>query len=147
MTDLEAALGLCQLSRLPDFNRRRRELARRYDDALGDHPAFRIPATRDEVEPVYQLYPIRLCPGRWSVDRAAFIEELKAENIGTSVHFIPIHYHPYFRERMNHPRGSFPVAETAFDELVSLPIYPAMSDDDVEDAITAVRKVAAHFSR
>jgi dTDP-4-amino-4,6-dideoxygalactose transaminase len=81
------------------------------------------------------------------VDRAAFIEELKAENIGTSVHFIPIHYHPYFRERMNHPRGSFPVAETAFDELVSLPIYPAMSDDDVEDAITAVRKVAAHFSR
>jgi len=147
MTDLEAALGLHQLRKLPAFNRRRRDLARRYDEAFRAHPAIEIPAWRDHTEHVYHLYPIRLRLERLSIDRAGFIEELKAENIGTTVNFIPIHYHPYYRERLGLERGALPVAEAAYERLISLPIYPRMTDADADDVIRAVGKVAAAFAR
>mgnify|MGYP001084845118 CR=1 FL=1 len=147
MTDLEAALGIHQLRRLPESNRRRRELARRYDEAFRDHPAIRIPSCRPEVDHAYHLYPIRLRLERLTLDRARFIEELKAENIGTTVNFIPIHYHPYYRERLGLGPGAFPVAETAYESLISLPLYPRMSDADAEDVIAGVGKVAAAFAR
>jgi dTDP-4-amino-4,6-dideoxygalactose transaminase len=143
MTDLEAALGLHQLRRLPGFNRRRRELARRYDEAFRDHPALELPAWRPEVEHVYHLYPIRLRTERLSIDRARFIEELKAENIGTTVNFIPIHYHPYYRDALGLAPGSLPVAEAAYERLISLPLYPRMTDRDLDDAAAAVLKVLA----
>ena len=147
MTDLDAALGLQQLRRLPGFNQRRRELAKLYDEGFAGHPAVSIPANRPDVENVYQLYPIRLRLSELTVDRSRFIQELKSENIGASVHFIPIHYHPAYRDRLHHPRGSLPVSETAYEALISLPIYPAMSDADARDVIAGVRKMAAHFSR
>jgi dTDP-4-amino-4,6-dideoxygalactose transaminase len=147
MTDLEAALGLHQLRRLPEFNRRRQELARRFDAAFRDHPAVEIPVWRPEVEHVYQLYAIRLRLDRLSVDRARFIDELKAENIGTTVNFIPIHYHPYYRERLGLGRGTLPVAEAAYERLISLPLYPRMSDSDADDVIGAVEKIADAFAR
>lgn len=147
MTDLDAALGIEQLRRLPGFNQRRRELAGLYDEGLADHPAISTPVTRPDVENVYQLYPIRLRLSELTVDRNRFIQELKSENIGSSVHFIPVHYHPAYRELLDHPRGSLPVSEAAYDSLISLPIYPDMSDADAEDVIAGIRKVAAHFSK
>ncbi len=147
MTDLEAALGLHQLRRLPGFNRRRRELARRYDDAFRDHPAIEIPAWRKEVEHVYHLYPIRLRLDRLTVDRARFIDELKAEKIGTTVNFIPIHYHPYYRDTLKLGEGALPVAEAAYERLISLPLYPRMTEGDLDDAAAAVLKLAEVFAR
>jgi dTDP-4-amino-4,6-dideoxygalactose transaminase len=147
MTDLEAALGLHQLRRLPGFNRRRRELAGRYDAAFRDHPAVEIPAWRREVDHAYHLYPIRLELDHLRIDRARFIEELKAENIGTTVHFIPVHYHPYYRDRLGLSRGDLPVAEAAYERLVSLPLYPGMSDSDADDVIAAVDKIARACAR
>jgi len=147
MTDIEAALGLHQLRRLPAFNARRRELAARFDAAFRDHPAIEVPARREEVDPVYHLYPIRLRLERLSADRSRFIEELKAENIGTSVHFIPVHQFTFYKERLGHGPGSFPVAEAAYERMVSLPLYPRMTDADADDVTAAVLKVAAALAR
>jgi dTDP-4-amino-4,6-dideoxygalactose transaminase len=147
MTDLAAALGLCQLRRLPAFTRRRRELSALYDERLAACPAVRLPAVRDGVESACHLYPIRLRLDRLTVDRARFIDELKAENIGASVHFVPVPMHPYYRDRFGFAPGMFPVAEQAYAELISLPLYPDMSEDDVSDAAAAVIKIAGHFAR
>jgi len=81
------------------------------------------------------------------IDRNQFIEKLKEENIGTSVHFIPVHLHPYYRETFGFKRGDFPVAEEAYERVISLPLYPKMSDGDVEYVIEAVRKIACQYER
>jgi dTDP-4-amino-4,6-dideoxygalactose transaminase len=147
MTDLAAALGICQLRRLDAFNRRRRELSALYDARLRDCPAVRLPSVRDDVESAYHLYPVRLDLDRLTIDRARFMEALKAENIGASVHFVPVPMHPFYRDRFGFTAGMFPVTETAYAGLVSLPLYPAMDDADVEDAAAAVLKIAAHCGR
>lgn len=146
MTDLEAALGLCQLARLDEFNLRRREIAARYDEGLAGVSAVTTPPCHDDVEHAYQLYPVRLQSAALEGGRGRFIEELTAQNIGTSVHFIPVHYHPYYRECLGLAPGALPVAEAAFEGLVSLPIYPAMTDADVDDVLAAVNKVVARLS-
>lgn len=147
MTDLEAAIGLHQLARLDAFNARRRAMAARFDAAFGAHPAVEIPACRPEVFHVYHLYPIRLRLERLTIDRAQFIEELKAEGIGTTVNFIPIHYHPYYRDRLGLTKGALPVAEAAFDRLISLPLYPRMTEADQDDVVRAVVKIAEAYAR
>ncbi len=147
MTDLEAALGLHQLARLPGFTERRRTLAKRFDAAFAQSPFLELPVWRGEVEHVYHLYPIRLRLDRLTIDRARFIDELKAENIGTTVNFIPIHFHPYYRETLGLERGALPVAEAAYDRLISLPLYPRMTDTDADTVIRAVDKIATAFAR
>jgi dTDP-4-amino-4,6-dideoxygalactose transaminase len=147
MTDLEAALGIHQLRRLPEMNRRRAAIAARYDAAFVGHPALEIPGAPKHVEPAHHLYPLRLRREALAWDRARFIEELRAENIGTSVHFIPVHHHPAYRGLLDAARGGLPAVEREFERLVSLPLYPAMSDRDADDVISAVRKVAAHGAR
>jgi len=148
MTDLEAALGLHQLAKLEAFTERRRALARRFDDAFTGNPAVEIPVwRREDVVHVYHLYYIRLRLDRLTCDRARFIDELKAEGIGTTVNFIPIHYHPYYRDRLKLAPGALPVAEAAYERLISLPLYPRMTDADADDVIAAVNKVAAAFAR
>ncbi|MEK7330519.1 MAG: DegT/DnrJ/EryC1/StrS family aminotransferase, partial [Candidatus Eisenbacteria bacterium] len=84
---------------------------------------------------------------RLACDRARFIEELRAENIGTTVNFIPIHFHPHFRDTLGVATGSFPVAEDAYRRAITLPLFPRMSDRDLDDVCAAVRKVAAHYRR
>ena len=95
----------------------------------------------------WHLYAISLELERLTIDRAAFIRELKAENIGSSVHFIPIHMHPYFREVLEYQTGAFPVTEHAYERAVSLPLFPDMTERDVEDVVTAVRKIVAGYRR
>jgi dTDP-4-amino-4,6-dideoxygalactose transaminase len=139
MTDLQAALGMHQLRRLEGFIESRRRIARLYGGAFRDMPEIAVPEERSGRTHVFHLYPVWLDPRRTDVSRDVFIERLKESNIGTSVHFIPLHRHPLFRDRYGYRAEEFPVAERLFSGLVSLPLYPRMSDQDVQDVIQAVR--------
>lgn len=147
MSDLEAAIGLGQLGRLEIMNARRREIAQAYDAAFRDHLAIEIPFTEPGVLSAHHLYSIQLRLDALTLDRARFMDELAAENIGASVHFIPIEMHPFYQRTLGVSPGSFPVAEAAYARMISLPIYPAMSPEDVGDTIAAVLKIADRFRR
>src|SRR5262249_33441376 len=145
LSDVLAAIGLGQLEHFEEMQKRRAAIAARYHELLADVAEVRRPAPRADVVHAWHLYPVALELERLACDRARFIAELKAENIGTSVHFIPIHFHPHFRESLGVGEGRFPVAENAYRRAISLPMFPGMTDRDVEDVVAAVRKVAAHF--
>ena len=147
LSDILAAVGIGQLERFGEFQRRRAELAAGYAARLRDVPEVRLPSVRPGATHAWHLYPIALDLERLTCDRARFIEELRAENIGTTVNFIPIHLHPHYRQALGHAEGAFPVAEDAYRRAVTLPLYPRMSDRDLEDVCAAVRKVIAHFRR
>jgi dTDP-4-amino-4,6-dideoxygalactose transaminase len=142
MTDLEAAIGSVQLAKLPKFDALRHDIARRYTEAFSEFPELRPPTSRPEVVHAWHLYTLRLQLDRLTIGRDQFIEELAARNIGTSVHFIPIHHHQFYREKYGYDAEQFPVATAAFRSEVSLPIYPSMTDRDVIDVIEAVRDIA-----
>jgi perosamine synthetase len=123
---------------------RRQKIAARYTSALSSIPGVITPAVRESVDPAWHLYPIRLAG---DFDRGEVFRALRAENIGVNVHYIPVHLHPYYRDRFGFKRGDFPVAEAAYEGLISLPMFHAMSDEDVEDVINAVAKVMYGLSR
>jgi dTDP-4-amino-4,6-dideoxygalactose transaminase len=147
MTDLQAALGLVQLQKLERFQARRREVVAAYGEAFGEHPALETPAARPWVQHAWQLYVLRLRPEALTIDRARFIDELTARNIGTSVHFIPIHLHPFYRTSYGYQPGDFPVAFANYQRTLSLPLHPGLTDRDVGDVIEAVLDVARRFRR
>ena len=145
LSDLLAAIGVAQLERFDASQRRRHEIVARYAAGLGDFDAVRLPITRPGMTHAWHLYPIALNLEALTIDRARFIEELRAEGIGTSVHFIPIHRHPHFRDSLGLAEGAFPVAEDAYRRAVTLPLFAGMTDRDADDVIVAVRKVAEAF--
>ena len=100
---------------------------------------------RQDANPAWHLYPIRLDRAKLKADRGQVFQALRAENIGVNVHYIPVHHHPYYRERFGYRGGEYPVAEDAYERLISLPMFHGMSDQDVEDVIRAVEKVISHF--
>jgi dTDP-4-amino-4,6-dideoxygalactose transaminase len=138
LPDIQAAMGRVQLRRLDQLDQARRQLDRRYRDALADCPVMLPPEEDADHRPSFHLFVIRLDPGSTKWDRAAFIEALRRRGISTSVHFIPVHLHPYYRE-MGYERGMFPAAEAAFDSAVSLPFYPAMPDASVDYLLDTLR--------
>jgi UDP-4-amino-4,6-dideoxy-N-acetyl-beta-L-altrosamine transaminase len=146
LTDIGCALGLQQLTKLDENLARRREIAARYSAEFRNVPGVITPVVRKDVNPAWHLYPIRLDLTRLRVGRGEIFRSLRAENIGVNVHYIPVHYHPYYRERFGFNGGEYPVAERAYDALVSLPMFHGMSDADAEDVITAVAKVMGHFA-
>ncbi len=147
LSDVLAAIGVGQLDRFEAFQQRRRELVERMRAGLADVPGVRTPRARPEVDHAWHLFPIALELDRLAIDRARFVRELRAENIGTSVHFIPIHFHPHFRDSLGLREGRFPVAEDAYRRAITLPLFPRMSDRDADDVIEAVRKIAHAFRR
>lgn len=147
MTDIQASLGLQQLKKLPRFQERRREVVRRYEAAFGEMPELQVPVERPGCESAWHIYPLRLNLDMLTIGRNQFIEELKARNIGTSVHFIPIHLHPYYRNKYGYKPEDFPVAFANYQRLVSLPLHPRLSEQDVDDVIEAVRDVVARHRR
>jgi len=148
LTDIACALGLSQVEKLDANLARRREIAAQYSYAFRDLSAILIPAVRDGVNPAWHLYPIRLNLGKLSVERGEIFRALRAENIGVNVHYIPVHQHPYYRERFkSDSKESYPVAEDAYERLISLPMFHSMTAQDVEDVIHALRKVVGHYGR
>jgi perosamine synthetase len=143
LTDMAAALGRVQLGRAEEMLRRRGEIALRYGQAFAVNPALELPVTRPGVRHAWHLYPVRLRLERLRIDRARFIEELRARKIGASVHFIPLHRQPFYANRYGYRNEQFPVAEAAYPRLVSLPIYSKMTDADVDSVIHAVQEIIA----
>ncbi len=139
LPDVLAAMGLAQLRKLDQMQARRRAAWDAYNEAFADLPV-RLPTERDEVQSALHLYPLRVLPEA-PVARNDFIEMMKERNIGTSVHFIPIHFHPYYREKYGWQEGMFPVAETAFEQVVSLPLHGGLLEGDVADVVGAVHDV------
>ena len=146
MTDIQAALGIHQLRRLNSFNQERQRQADAYDKMFASSPAITVPPRKSDRDHVFHLYVIRLNLEAISIDRGEFIDELREYNIGTSVHFIPIHVHPYYREKYGYTRDQFPVASEIFDECISLPIYPGLSTDDVDYVGGTVQFLIEKFS-
>lgn len=147
MTDIQAAIGLHQLRKLPGFQARRKEIVRRYNEVLSQFQEVQVPTEKPQVEHTWHIYALRLNLETLTIDRARFIEELKAQNIGASVHFIPIHLHPYYRDRYGYKPQDFPIAYREYQRIVSLPIYPRMTDEDVADVIDSVTGVLRQFRR
>ncbi len=141
MPDLQAAIGLHQLKRLEQMQRRREAIVAQYDEALGQLPELETPVARSGVKSAWHIYLLRLRLDRLKIDRAAFIEELRARNIGSSVHFIPIHEHSYYRDRYQLRPEQFPVAQREFERMLSLPLSAAHTDQDVADVIEAVTAI------
>ena len=145
ITDFQCALGISQLKKLDRFIERRREIAARYDEAFSELKELEIPVAGAKVKAVYHIYVIRLNLEKLRMGRREVFDALRAENIGVNVHYIPVHFHPFYRKRFNTGPGLCPVAEAAYERILTLPLFPRMSDSDVEDVIRAVKKVIAGY--
>jgi len=142
--DLNCALGISQLRKLDSWLARRREIAERYNRAFSNLPQVEIPFVMPDCVPAWHLYVIRLNLDMLRVGRETIFKALRAENIGVNVHYIPIHWLSYY-QNLGYQKGECPVAEQEYERLVTIPLYPAMNDQDVEDVITAVHKVIVNF--
>jgi len=147
MTDLQASLGLHQLARLESNLRVRQAIWRQYDEAFADLDAVSTPQVHDSAHTRHarHLYTLRLVPGRLSCTREEFLHALGAENIGTGIHFVPVHLHRWYRQHLGTGRGDFPVAEAIGDTTLSLPLAASMSAEDARDVVAAVRKLVRRF--
>ena len=147
LPDIVCALGMEQLKKLEPNLSRRRTIAAMYDAAFRHLPGIIPPAVMSEVNPAWHLYPVRLDLEKLSAHRGQIFRALRAENIGVNVHYIPVHLHPYYRDRFGYRGGEFPIAEDAYSRLISLPMFHSMSDQDVADVIHAVKKMLANYIR
>jgi perosamine synthetase len=147
LSDIQCALGITQLEKLPASVARRQAIARQYDEAFHGAPSVAPLAVARGVSHAYHLYVVRLDLESLAVDRAAVFRALRAEGIGVNVHYLPVHLHPYYQQRFDTRPGLCPVAEAAYERLLSLPMFPAMSDEDVSDVVKAVEKVTSHYRR
>jgi len=144
LTDIAAALGIVQLKNIDALWKRRKEIADMYNEAFKGLPELDVPLVPEDEEQTmhsWHLYVIRLNLQRLQIDRNGFIDELKRKGIGTSVHFIPLHIHPYYRETYGYKSGDFPVAYETYKRIISLPIYPKMTDIDVERVIESATDI------
>ncbi|WGD87734.2 DegT/DnrJ/EryC1/StrS family aminotransferase [Bacillus subtilis] len=142
MFDLQAALGLHQLKRLDDMQKRREEIAGRYQTAFQQIPGLITPFVHDDGRHAWHLYVLQVDDKKAGVTRSEMITALKDKyNIGTSVHFIPVHIHPYYQKQFGYKEADYPNAMNYYKRTLSLPLYPSMSDDDVDDVIEAVRDI------
>ncbi|MCY6483576.1 DegT/DnrJ/EryC1/StrS aminotransferase family protein [Clostridium aestuarii] len=147
MTDMQAALGIHQLKKLDRMQESRSEIASMYNEAFGDMPEIIIPKIAEYTRPSWHLYVIQVNDELLSIDRDKFIEELGEENIGTSVHFIPVHLHPYYKRTFGYKEGDLPVCEKMFNRIISIPLYPKMTKQDVEDVIYAVKRIVEKYRK
>lgn len=147
LTDLAAALGLVQLDRMEELWVRRRQCAQRYDEILADVAEIVTPAVMPNVEHAWHLYFIQLRLDRLKIDRNQFIDELKRRQIGTSVHYTPLHLHPLYRETYGYQPGDLPVATKVYQGIISLPLFPKMTDDDQLRVSRAIHDIVAEQRR
>lgn len=146
MTDIQAALILSQLDKLSAFSKRRKEIVERYNQAFSEIPELFVQQEIPESDTTRHLYILRLKLETLTCSRREFFEAMAAEGICCNVHYIPVYYHPYY-EKMGYQKGLCPQAEKLYEEIMSLPLYYAMSDGDVEDVIHAVKKVVEYYRK
>ncbi len=147
ITDFQCALGTSQLKKLDRFVERRREIAARYNEAFAQMEELITPVEDKDVRAVYHIYVIQLRTELFKVGRKEIFEALSAENIGVNVHYMPLHLHPYYQEKFGYKKGDYPKAERYYERAVTLPIFPKMSDEDIEDVIKAVHKVTGYYRK
>jgi len=147
LTDIQCALGLSQLAKLDGWTARRQQIAAMYDRRLAAVAGIRPVTTRDGIVHARHLYVIRVDRQSAGIDRAGLFAALRAAGIGTAVHYIPVHLHPFYRERFKTAPGLCPVAEAAYEEILSLPIFSAMADEDVERVIMAIKQAIGEGAR
>ncbi len=140
LTDLASAVGLHQLRKLPAFLARRRMIAAKYSSGLAGLPLILPSALSDRVH-AWHLFPVQVTSSR--ISRNQLIKELKQRRIGTSVHFLPLHLTTYYQRAFGHKRGDFPVSEEVYDRILSLPLFPRMTDEDVDRVLAAMRDILA----
>ncbi|MFC1874294.1 UDP-4-amino-4,6-dideoxy-N-acetyl-beta-L-altrosamine transaminase [Chloroflexota bacterium] len=145
LTDFQSALGLSQMNKLDSFIRRRREIAARYDEAFTEMKEIVTPVEPADVKTVYHIYVIQLQPDRLKAGRQEVFDALRAANIGVNVHYLPVHLHPYYRNNFGYKKGDYPRAEAYYERAITLPVFPRMSDEDVDYVIGAVRKVITKY--
>ncbi len=146
LPDLNCALGLSQLGKLEQWLARRRAIAARYTTTFASLPAVELLEVLPDSEPAWHLFVVQLNLERLRVGRQAVFAALRAENIGVNVHYIPVYWHPYYQQ-LAYERGLCPVAEAAYERLLTLPMFGSMSEQDVDDVITAVHKVTEAYAR
>lgn len=146
MTDIQCALILSQLDKLDLFQARRKEIVERYNQAFMEIPELFVQQEIPESDTTRHLYILRIRPEKLTIDRKGFFEALGAENICCNVHYIPVYYHPYY-EKLGYKKGICPNAEKLYDEILSLPLYYSLTDQDVEDVICAVKKIVAFYRK
>ena len=147
LTDIAAAIGIEQLKKCNQFWETRQRIAMNYAKAFADLQEIQLPACRDGVQHAWHLFVIQLNIERLKINRNQFIEALREKEIGTSVHFIPLHFHPYYRDTFGYKPEDFPNASAVFDRIISLPIYPKMTEGNVRDVIVAVRQIVQEYRR
>ena len=146
MTDFQAALIESQLKKLPAFKARRQEIVNRYNEAFKDMPEIFVQKEIAESDTTRHLYIINLQLDKLTGTRREIFDALAAENVQCNVHYIPVYYFPHY-EKLGYKKGLCPNAEKAYEGFISIPLYPAMSDRDVEDVIAAIKKVIAHYKK
>lgn len=146
LSDLQCALGVSQLSKLEPLLKRRELIAERYAGALGGMELVKIPAVLPDCRHAWHIFPILLEIQRLSAPRDTVLAALRAEGIGAAVHYVPAYWHPYYKA-LGYRRGLCPRAEAAYERLLTLPLFPGMTDADVNDVLTALRKVLGYYAQ
>ncbi len=144
LTDFQAALVLSQLGKIERFKERRRQIVRRYDEAFSDMPQIIVQKEIPQSDTCRHLYILRLALDRLKCSRLEFFNALAAENVQPQVHYVPVYWFPYY-QKLGFRKGCCPSAEKIYEGIMSIPLYPAMTDQDVEDVIRAVKKVAEYY--
>ncbi|MCK5016993.1 MAG: DegT/DnrJ/EryC1/StrS family aminotransferase, partial [Candidatus Peribacteraceae bacterium] len=147
LTDIQAALGTGQLEKLNMFLDKRLEIANKYNAAFEHIKEIKIPKIKENIKHAWHLYVIEIAPEHLNGDRDQIFKALRAENIGVNVHYIPVHLHPYYRDKFKYMKGDYPISEEIFRRVISLPIFPKMTDNDVNDVIQAIEKVVKHYKK
>lgn len=146
LTDIQAALGSSQMTKIDNFIARRREIVECYNEAFKEVSGIIIPYTKEDRVSGHHIYVIRLDKEIVKATRKEIFEALVAENIGVNVHYIPVYYHPYYKQ-LGYKKGLCPVAEEVYESIITLPLYPTMEEKDLEDVIMGVKKVVKYYSR
>lgn len=147
MTDIQAAMGLVQLRKADRMSKARERIASRYDEAFGSMAELEIPTMMTDRKSSWHLYPLRIHCDMLKITRDEFIAALRERGIGTSVHFIPLHLHPYYQRKFGYKTGDLPHSEAEYKRYLSLPIFPTMSDLEIQDVIENVQKIVSSCSR
>jgi len=146
-TDIQCALGLSQLKRLGEFNALRKKYFEMYDSAFRDVEEIATPGITDGAESAYHIYVVKIDCGNLSADRNRILAALRAENIFANLHYTPVYRHPYFAETLKLDPAAFPVCERVAQTCLTLPLFPKMSEADLESVVEAVKKIISYYRK